>query len=134
MLKNNICGKITVYKTSYTRQFRLVYTDVEKRWMRRFKSNQIKAFSEKLCVGAATTKVNLHRPVPGCRSSPHLNLHCQVSEAPLQVLPTFLASSAWGLPQLCTTSRPLCTTSLQLLDASNGPYGPNSLPPISSFK
>lgn len=91
---------------AYAAQFRLIYTDVEKRWMRRFKSDQIKAFGEKLCLGAATTKVNLHKPVPSCRFSPHLNLHCQVPEATLQLLPTFLATSDWGLPQLCTTSHP----------------------------
>lgn len=77
---------------AYTAQFRLVYTDVEKRWMRRFKSDQIKAFREKLCVGAATSKVKLFKPAPGCRFS-HLNLHCQVPDVfTLQLLPTFLAS------------------------------------------
>lgn len=31
---------------AYTAQFRLVYGDVEKRWMGRFKSHQIKAFGK----------------------------------------------------------------------------------------
>lgn len=82
---------------AYAAQFTLVYTDVEKRWMRRFKSDQIKAFGEKLCVGAATTKVNLHKPVSCCKFSPHLNLRCQVPDAStLQLLPTFLASPQPG--------------------------------------
>lgn len=108
---------------AYTAQFR----------SRRFKSDKTKAFGEKLCVEAATTQINLHKPVPSRTISPHLNLHCQVPEAStFQLLPSVPASPqsrtfpSWAPLVMARTV--LCVSSIytvQLLDDSIEPYGPN---------